>query len=295
MVDPMHRTLLLRVRRRRAQPWMGTIVDIALSGYPEQCDAAFRHAFEQVSMIHRLMSFHDCASDVGRINDAVPGQALTVDPHTAYVLRMALAIGDAAQGAFDCTAASVLVRRGLLPGRDCIEYTHGTGESFSPSLCVDQTRVTKSRPCLIDLGGIAKGYAVDLAIAAIAQEGIKEVVVNAGGDLAQRGSHPCTVRIRHPQWPGRVAASVSIHNCALASSSNCGWGLAGSNSVSSMVRPSDATLLAAGGGASVTAPTCIVADAMTKVVLAAGNPVHRVLELYQARTLFHREPAICLS
>ena len=78
---------------RRAQPWLGTLVEISVEDTAGQ-DAVTR-AFAEVARLHGLMSFHDGASDVARINRALPGDVVRVDAATWEVLRLALEIGRA--------------------------------------------------------------------------------------------------------------------------------------------------------------------------------------------------------
>jgi thiamine biosynthesis lipoprotein len=70
----------------------------------------------------------------------------------------------------------------------------------------------------IDLGGIAKGFAVDCAIAVLKEQGVPVGLVNAGGDLAAFGGKPAIVHLRDPRDPCKLIGSVAIKNQALASS-----------------------------------------------------------------------------
>jgi thiamine biosynthesis lipoprotein len=71
-----------------------------------------------VSLVQRLMSFHDAGSDVGRINGAALQTPVAVHPWTARVLRRAAAFHAASNGLFDCTVGFELMRRELLPRGD---------------------------------------------------------------------------------------------------------------------------------------------------------------------------------
>ena len=70
---------------------------------------------------------------------------------------------------------------------------------------VDGNGVRFARPLRVDLGGIAKGYAVDLAVRTLQELEIDRIAVNAGGDLRIAGLQPRTIHLRHPQnlraWP----------------------------------------------------------------------------------------------
>jgi len=139
----------------------------------------------------------------------------------------------------------------------------------------------------IDLGGIAKGFAVDRAIEALRHRGIAEGLVNAGGDLAAFGPRRHPVDIRDPRHPDRPMCHVVLSNAALASS-------AGQYDPSRSDRPSSSAIVdpLTGRpshtirGATVCAPCCVIADALTKVVVNAGEGAAALLEHYGASALF---------
>ncbi|WP_164159267.1 FAD:protein FMN transferase, partial [Stenotrophomonas maltophilia] len=76
----------------------------------------------------------------------------------------------------------------------------------------------------MDLGGIAKGFAVDCAIEVLRTFAVERAIVNAGGDLRHHGAWPMSVQVRDPQNAARVATSVLLDNAALASSTAGGFG-----------------------------------------------------------------------
>lgn len=128
----------------------------------------------------------------------------------------------------------------------------------------------------IDLSGIAKGFAVDRAIDALKSAGVARGVVNAGGDLAVFGDHEVSVGVRDPAEPGRLAAIVRLGDTAFASSG----------------RPLDPTTRRPAGactGASVRAPSCLAADALTKVVGVSGEAAVPLLREFGAVALLFRE------
>ena len=145
---------------RRAQPWLGTLVentvpdDIA-DADPGQCAFAFNVAFAAIGLIHRKMSFHDPDSDVGAINRLAIGASCVVDPHTAAVLRCALLLENASDGMFNITCADTLIRWGLLPSASTAdENDHASmAENALPRSAIaigDDHRVTRLQPGRID-------------------------------------------------------------------------------------------------------------------------------------------------
>src|SRR5262249_15606136 len=140
------------------------------------------------------------------------------------------------------------------------------------------------RDVRIDLGGIAKGFAVDRAVAALRACGVPRGLVNAGGDVAAFGVEPYTVDVRDPRPPGRILLPVQILGEAIASSGDAVDRAAGGASMA-IVDPGSGRPVAAVHGASVRAPSCVIADALTKLVVLAGQSADALLERYGASAL----------
>ena len=148
---------------RRARPLLGTLVEIEAVGPAElDLDRAVNAAFEAVARVHRLMSFHDPDSDVSRLNRDAASGPVVVDRWTAKVLRWARTIFEATGGLFDCAVGHELMQSGLLPSQGLDHVESGT---FSAVEHLGDDRFRFSAPIAIDFGGIAKGFAVDRAIA----------------------------------------------------------------------------------------------------------------------------------
>jgi thiamine biosynthesis lipoprotein len=135
-----------------------------------------------------------------------------------------------------------------------------------------------------DLGGIAKGYAVDLAIAALELHGVTSACVNAGGDLRVIGPSAWPVSIRAPGDPAAIAVRLELRNAALATSANyfSAKRLRGDIAVSPLVDGRDGRALTDATSVTVRAPTCAVADALTKVVMASGDATHPCISQFDA-------------
>ena len=249
------------MRCRRARPLLGTLVDVQVQG-PE-AEAAVAAAFDEIAAVHALLSFHAADSELQAINRAAPGARLRVDPRTLAVLRLACTLHDASARAFDCRV--------------------GTPEQLADTrfpVAFAGDVVHKQTHARMDLGGIAKGYAVDRAIEAMRSFAVENAVVNAGGDLRHHGTQPMTVQVRDPHNAARIAATVRLDNAALASST--AGGLAAGPDGASRIHNAGRIALPALAGATVQAPTCALADALTKVVLATGNTAHPLLGQYGA-------------
>jgi FAD:protein FMN transferase len=218
-------------------------------------------AFDEIGRIQRLMSFHDPESELTRINQTAHLGAVEIGYDLWRVLAFAQELYQASGGFFDPAIAPELVRRGLLPD-------HGNAaECFSnwSAVLLTETSVEFSAPLQIDLGGIAKGYAVDRALYVIGDD--VDVTVNAGGDLAMTRWQGRDVEIRTPGSGGRDTITMPMENRSLATSA--AYFLEDQHVI---LDPRDRRPFAGKQSASVFASSCMVADALTKVALLMPDP-----------------------
>ena len=270
----------------RARPLLGTFVEIAAEGAAAaQVEDGIEAAFAAVKRVHDRMSFHDAGSDVWRLNDARPGETVVVTDWTYRVLEMALDLQRRSNGCFNIAIASALQLIGLLPS------TPRASPAMDPATCtlvlLSDHRVRRCGSAgSIDLGGIAKGFAVDRAVDALREHGIAAGTVNAGGDLAAFGPEAQIIALRDPRNPRRSICHVPVDNSALASS-----GLlfdpveAITAPYSAIIDPITCQPVNAICGATVRASCCWIADALTKVVMVAGTGSSEVLDFYGASAL----------
>jgi thiamine biosynthesis lipoprotein len=264
---------------QRARPLLGTLVEMRTEGLPEaQAQRAIDSAFAEVAEIHRLMSFHEADSDLARVHRARVGERIGVDARTRDVLACALRMAEASAGVFDPTVAAEQVARGYLPRPDS-PFQPDPKASWRDIELHDDALVLH-KPLWIDLGGIAKGYAVDRATEILIGAGATQACVNAGGDLRVAGSRAECVHVRDAH--GRVEAVVELADAAIASSCSSMTGHAAAHLHGVNRR-------AIGGGitVSVVALDCMVADALTKIVLACGRACAGLFEEFGADACLH--------
>ena len=248
---------------RRLRPLLGTFVEVEANGLSESLlERAITHGFEAIERVHRLMSFHDPESDISRLNRHAASVPVVVDPWTMKVMCKAASLYHATDGLFDCAVGHEAIQRGLLPsdGLDHVECG-----AFSAVEFVSDITIRFSAKIAIDLGGIAKGFAVDRAIAVLRAHGVREALVNAGGDMRVMGKTPQPVYIRCPGEDRHIVQAGLLRNAAIATSAadaTVRKGALGRPVLSTA--PQDAAY-------SVVAPTCLLADAMTKVLVQIGR------------------------
>lgn len=280
------------LRIERARPLLGTTVSIRVEGLAEaQSHRAIDEAFAEIALVHRLMSFQEKESDISRLNCEAWDAAQEVHPATFEVLHWARRIAEASNGVFDITIAPKLVGWGMLPVPNSRYEPDPRARWRDVELGGDDCTVRFRRPLWIDVSGIAKGYAVDRAIERIQQFGVRQGCVNAGGDLRVFGPDEERVALQLPA-PADAVPMLNIQSAAVASSS----GHIEQRTHQGEIRGPHVD---ARSGASVpvvrfacvVAETCLIADALTKPVLALGTESENLLHEFRAHAHFH-EPAI---
>jgi len=260
------------------RPAMGTLVHVGASGAEPTLQESIEAALAAVAQVDRLMSFHDPQSDLSRVNREAARTPQTVHPWTWAVLRRALRIAEASDGLFDISVAPLLVREGLLPGAPGEFHQFGAWRHI---VLMPACRVFLERSMQLDLGGIAKGFAIDRAIHELRKGGCTDGVVNAGGDLRRFGSTAHPVHLRRGKGLltvaelrcGAIATSAphAVHDGRLA------------QPLGSIFDPRTQQAWNGSGAVMVAAPTCVVADALTKVAALAGPACAPLLARFGAR------------
>lgn len=259
---------------RRRIPVMGTVAEIAVR-HPDDAWAqrSMDLAFAELRRVDAGMSRFRSDSDVGRVNGA-RGGVVPVSEDTAVVLAAALGWASTSGGLFDPCLGRIMeegawasgARRAMDSPRD-----RGAGSRAS-ALEVDRhgsvPRVRLHHPdAAVDLGGIAKGYAVDLAARVLRERGIFHALVNAGGDLVAMGTdaagEPWRVGVRDPDDGSGIVEVLTVMDAAVATS---GTYLQGPH----LLDPrTGAPLRTPTRSLTVEAPSCMDADAAATALFGA--------------------------
>ena len=198
----------------RCQPNLGTYVEISVSGDVSEDELIFASnaAFLKIKLVQSLMSFHDEESELTRINRYAAREPVPISLETKFVLEQALWLSEKTDGLFDITVAPKLVASKALPNHNFDLSPTGTWRD----IVIIDNEVRFTKPLLLDLGGIAKGYAVDQAINAV--DDSINITVNAGGDLRMRPWRGNQVEVRHPRSPHSESIQIQMKNRAVATS-----------------------------------------------------------------------------
>ena len=265
----------------RAQPWLGTFVEIrAEASEVGRADllAAVDAAYAEIAGIHRLLSRQDHGADYVTLAAAPEGAVVQVDTRTAELLQLCLQLS--AQSA----------------GRFTAEYVDRTplAQQLSqpPAWSIDAPdRVRILRRTRPDFDGVAKGYAVDRAIGVLTARGM-DGTVNAGGDLRTTRKPGEALHVRCGSLSAGLINLGTLRDGACATSQtttthmNRAAGLAGEGvedrSTTAANPVPDMTI-------TVAAPTCALADALTKVVAAGLDESVDLLRQHGAAAWIMRE------
>jgi FAD:protein FMN transferase len=283
--NPMNGSTLNRLARCR--PLLGTYVEITLEGdlNDAQLIEISQLGFAAIEHIQELMSFHSNTSELTRINRHAHLEPQAISVLTFELLQHALQLSELSQGVFDVTIGSTMVKLRALPDHGFCFHPSATWQAVQ----LQPGCVFFSQPLQMDLGGIAKGFAVDKAVAAMAQAGgpSLNIVVNAGGDMRMTHWQGQTVGIRHPQYPQQIVP-VALKNTALATSAS--YFLTAPSPTDSLsahrgiYSPKTQTPIHTKHSYSVFANSGLLADALTKVVALMENPAP-LLKALQAEAL----------
>ncbi|MEW9796531.1 FAD:protein FMN transferase [Alteromonas sp. CYL-A6] len=206
---------------------MGTNIEVQVwADSQAEGDQAIQGVFDEMEQVNQRMSPYIESSAVAQVNRHASTRPVTVDPATYSVIKQALAVSELTDGAFDITFASVGFmydyRHKTRPDDSAISQNLGAiNYRFIQLDDAEQTVFFTHPDVKIDLGGIAKGYAVDCAIVALQQIGIEHALVTAGGDtrlLGDRRGRPWIVGIRDPRNDERQAVKLPLESTAISTS-----------------------------------------------------------------------------
>jgi thiamine biosynthesis lipoprotein len=263
-----------------ARPIMGTEVSVLL--WHE--DAAkgedlLEQVFAEVERIDALMSTYIEDSRISEINRSAATEAVVAGDELFKIIRRSLDISVLTLGAFDITYESVGqhydFRNRLRPNDDTVEAERKLIDYRNIEL--DQSAGTirfLEAGVRINLGGIAKGYAVERGANILRLNDVQHAIVTAGGDsrlLGDRRGQPWMVGIRDPRNDGQVAISVPLEDEAISTSGDYErYFEEGDVRYHHIIRPS--TGAPAGGvhSATVFGPDAVITDALSTSVFVMG-------------------------
>jgi FAD:protein FMN transferase len=212
---------------RRTQLIMGTLVEITVShSDPDVIQTVTTQAFDEMSRIEQLMSTYLPDSEISRINRAAGKEAVPVSPEVEEVIREGIFWSEQSGGVFDITVEPLVQlwdfegENQIIPSNNTIRKTASL-VNYKNIEIKDHTVRLKRRGMALNVGGLAKGYAVDRAISVLRGR-VSSGIVNAGGDLFAFGykskKTSWNIGLQHPRKPTELLASFAVNNQAIATS-----------------------------------------------------------------------------
>jgi thiamine biosynthesis lipoprotein len=211
----------------QARPAMGTLVEISLTGLStdeaHEAPRIFDAAFSRITQLEKILGSHDESAPLAELRRA--GRLDNPPPELLEVLRAALEQARLSGGAFNPTVKPLLEILRKKPTPDPAEL-----EAVRRMLSWEAVRLGSGGIILevegmaLTLDAIAKGCIVDYASADLLRLGVKNHLINAGGDILARGAKPdgsfWKSGIADPRRPGALLAAAPLREQAMASSNN---------------------------------------------------------------------------
>lgn len=206
----------------RTHQTMGSLVEItAWTTDDASATAAFEHAFREFDRLDAMLTVWKPDSDVSRINAAAGRSPVTVSGETLEVLGIAHDVSTWTRGKFDITFGALADIWKFDHDQDNTIPTRSQIDERLPLVDYQQVMVDRAGGTAyiakagmrIHLGGIGKGYAVDRGVALLKQRGLRDFMIQFGGDLyvaGRNGDKPWTLGIADPRGTHDAFATVDM-------------------------------------------------------------------------------------
>lgn len=210
-----------------ARPLMGTEISVYLWHEDPRAGSALVDAvFEEAIRIDELMSTYKSSSVISQVNREAATAPVAAGRELFGLVQRSVDISVLTHGAFDITYDSVGqhydFRDRQRPDDQTIAAELAAIDFRHIVLDTDlQTIAFAHEGVRINLGGIAKGYAVERGVAILRNENVQHAIVTAGGDsrlLGDRRGQPWMVGIRDPREEGQVAIRMPLQDEAISTS-----------------------------------------------------------------------------
>jgi FAD:protein FMN transferase len=272
---------------QRDEAIMGTTIHVELwADEPRLGEAAAASVMEEMHRIDRAMSPHKAQSELSRINRDAALRAVPLTEEMFGLIERALFFSKLSGGAFDISYAAVgqlydyrLRLRpsaaALAQARACVGYGGLILDKTTRSLRFERQGMR------IDLGGFAKGHAVDRAALLLQRRGIVHAIVSAGGDsrvIGDRRGRPWSVAIRDPRRAGHNVAVLPLEDVSVSTSGDYERffddenqaGLNGAERVHHLIDPTTGHSPQHVHSVTVLAPDGLTSEALSKAVFVLG-------------------------
>ncbi|TKB75840.1 MAG: FAD:protein FMN transferase [Nitrospira sp.] len=212
---------------RRAQMHMGTVVTLtAVAPTASMAQQAVEAGFGEVRRLEALLSTWIPTSELSKVNAAAGRAPVPVGPESLLVLKRSLEIALLTEGGFNIALGPAIeawsvTEQARIPTEAELRAIHPLVELSALHINERAGTVYLERAGMrVDVGGIGKGFAADLAATVMQRAGATAGVVALSGDIKTFGRLPDKARFRfgiqHPRDPGRMMATLELENEAIS-------------------------------------------------------------------------------
>lgn len=287
---------------QESRPMLGTLINIRIhhsdTRVASQASAA---AFEAIREVDRVMSIHRPDSDLSRVNRLAGSESVVVPAMLTEVMQIANRVHELSGGAYDVTCLPLMRLYGFYDSgvrhypsdRQVLTTLDAVGQRFvSLNSETNELGITHAGSG-IDLGSIGKGFAVDRAVDTLRAHGIKNALVDAGGNIYAMGDaaeHETgwSVAIRNPMNVGAYFETLTLKDMAVATSGNYEQAVVldgrrvGHHLDMRDGRPADARL-----STTIVATTAVLADALSTPNFVLGVQAPEALTRLAQKIVHH--------
>lgn len=271
--------------QRQARAWiiMGTALEVTLHSDSVMAEAAFAAVYRDAARVDSLMSLYRPESELCRVNREAFERVVALSPETSHVIDAALDFNESTDGAFDITVKPMMDAWGFYRRSDRLPNAAVRDSLVRLSGCdriaFDREARTirfLSEGVELDLGGIAKGYAVDLMASSLAGLGVRSALVNLGGNMRALGSPPDNpagwpVGIRDPAEPDSLLLELTLRDRSISSSGDYeNFVLIEGRRFGHIIDPRTAWPVEAMAGTTVLAGDAMTADVLSTALFVLG-------------------------
>ena len=268
-----------RYRITRTRMMMGTFAAITVIGPSrDAADDAICRAFDEMQRAARLFDRHQAASPIGILNR--DGWAADLDPEVTTLLERSLRLTKTTRGAFDISVKPVVDLY-----QDAFSTNHAPPEETqimtmlslvdSGAIRIEGRTVRFAKDGMgVTLDGIAKGYAIDCGMHSLQGSGIRQALINAGGDIRTIGGpgrfSPWKIAVQNPDKDRPPLQAFAMRDGAAATSGNYQVYFDEEKVYHHLIDPRSACPAKGSRSVTVLAASATLADAFSTAIFVAG-------------------------
>lgn len=216
-------------RVKKTQFLFGTVVDVTVIAKTKSDRSAIDMALSAMKDIDDKVSIYNVHSEISNVNQNAGLSEVKVSDDTFNILERAYKLSQLTDGAFDVSIGSIVSLWGFGTTKNKIPSDNEIAEKLPlinyEKIILDHTNKTvklADKGMKVDLGAIAVGYAVDKAVNVLKEKGVKNALVNGGGEIYAFGSPPkksaWRVGIQHPRKPNAILGTIDLKDKAISTS-----------------------------------------------------------------------------